>query len=200
MDPESRHELELLEALAEDAHSTQRSLSAKVGIALGLTNIYLKRLVRKGYVKCVNVKSNRLMYLVTPTGLSEKTRLTYEFMAYSLSLYKNARDRVRAVLEPLARAGGCRIAIYGTGEAAELTYMCLKEIGVEPVVNFVENGVAGTFGLRTRPIGEYQTIPLDALIVATFEEPTPLLAFLEQSGVPRSHLLPIREPARTESK
>jgi DNA-binding Lrp family transcriptional regulator len=199
MDSDARHELDLLEALSEDAHSTQRSLSAKVGIALGLTNIYLKRLVRKGYVKCINVKSNRLMYLVTPSGLSEKTRLTYEFMEYSLRLYRNARNRVRSVLEPLAQAGRCRIAIYGTGEAAELTYMCLKEIGVEPVANFVENGAAGAFGLRTCRIEEYQTIRVDALIVATFEDPTALLTFLEQRGVPRAHLLPIREPARMET-
>ena len=60
MNSDARHELNLLEALTEDAHVTQRNLSAKLGMALGLTNIYLKRLVRKGYIKCVNVRPNRL--------------------------------------------------------------------------------------------------------------------------------------------
>jgi len=121
-------------------------------------------------------------------------------MEYSLRLYRTARNRVRTVLEPLAKRGRCRVAIYGTGEAAELTYMCLKEIGVDPVVHVVENGAAGTFGLRTCHIDEYHTIPLDALIVATFDDPTPVLDFLEQCGVPQTHLLPIREPARREAK
>ena len=71
-------ELHLLEALHGDQRITQRRLSTKLGIALGLTNLYLKRLVRKGYVKCVTVPHNRMRYLVTPRGIAEKTRLTYE--------------------------------------------------------------------------------------------------------------------------
>ena len=41
----------------QDSRVTQRALATKLGIALGLANIYLKRLVRKGYIKCVNVQS-----------------------------------------------------------------------------------------------------------------------------------------------
>ena len=51
MDVEEHRDLKLLEAVHEDSRVTQRSLSSKLGIALGLTNIYLKRLVRKGYIK-----------------------------------------------------------------------------------------------------------------------------------------------------
>src|SRR5262249_51175482 len=79
MDIEAQRQLQLLEAVQEDSRVTQRGLATKLGIALGLTNIYLKRLVRKGYIKCVNVQSNRLTYLITPRGIAEKARLTYEF-------------------------------------------------------------------------------------------------------------------------
>src|SRR5919106_2307875 len=103
MDIEDRRDLRLLEAVEEDSRVTQRGLASKLGIALGLTNIYLKRLVRKGYVKCVNVQSNRLRYLLTPTGIAEKTRLTYEFMEYSLFLYGQVRQHLRTVLEPAVR-------------------------------------------------------------------------------------------------
>src|SRR6187399_2259777 len=75
---ETRRELQLLQAVAEDSAITQRGLAAKLDMALGLANLYLKRLVRKGLIKCVNVRSNRLLYLLTPKGISEKTRLTYE--------------------------------------------------------------------------------------------------------------------------
>src|SRR5881409_4317558 len=102
MDIENHRDLKLLEAVEEDSRVTQRSLATKLGIALGLTNIYLKRLVRKGYVKCVNVQSNRLRYLLTPTGIAEKTRLTYEFMEYSLFLYGQVREQLRTRLEPYA--------------------------------------------------------------------------------------------------
>ncbi len=197
MDPEARHELDLLEALSEDAHATQRGLSAKVGIALGLTNLYLKRLVRKGYVKCVNAKSNRLIYLVTPAGIAEKTRLTYEFMEYSLRLYADARSRVRTVLEPLARRHRIRVAIYGTGEAAELTCVCLKELGVVPVAVFGDDGAATVFDFQVRQIADHPTVTFDAMIVATFENPAQLMATLERHGIARDRLVPIREPQQS---
>ena len=51
MDIEARRDLKLLEAVEQDSRVTQRSLAGRLGIALGLTNIYLKRLARKGYIK-----------------------------------------------------------------------------------------------------------------------------------------------------
>src|SRR6202158_3060182 len=120
MDVEARRELTVLEAVAGDQHITQRNLAVRLGIALGLTNIYLKRLIRKGYIKCINVQSNRLLYLITPQGIAEKTRLTYEFMEYSLHLYREVRQHLTEVLSPCRDQGNSRFAVYGIGEAAEL--------------------------------------------------------------------------------
>src|ERR1044072_2772732 len=130
MDIEAQRQLQLLEAVEEDSRVTPRALAAKVGIALGLTNIYLKRLVRKGYIKCVNVQSNRITYLLTPHGIAEKLRLTYELMVYSLTLYGEVRQHLRSVIRECAAAGR-RVAIFGRGEAAELSYLALKEFGLE---------------------------------------------------------------------
>src|SRR6266536_1570953 len=125
MNVEARRELTVLEAVAGNQHITQRNLAGKLGVALGLTNIYLKRLIRKGYIKCVNVQSNRLLYLITPQGIAEKSRLTYEFMDYSLHLHREARQHLSEVLRPCRDAGARRIAVYGIGEAAELAYLSL---------------------------------------------------------------------------
>lgn len=57
MKSDERRELQMLEAVAqEQGHVTQRSLSTQLGIALGLTDIYLRRLTRKGYIKCVSIQ------------------------------------------------------------------------------------------------------------------------------------------------
>jgi ribosomal protein S25 len=71
MDLEAHRDLKLLEAVHEDSHVTQRGLASKLGIALGLANIYLRRLMRKGYIKVANVQPNRLTYLITPRGIAE---------------------------------------------------------------------------------------------------------------------------------
>jgi hypothetical protein len=52
---------------------------------LGLTNLYLKRLARKGSIKITTIPRNRIRYLLTPQGLTEKSRLTYQYMQHSLS-------------------------------------------------------------------------------------------------------------------
>src|SRR6187455_709392 len=135
MDVESRRDLQLLEALEQESRITQRSLAGRLGIALGLTNLYLKRLIRKGYVKCVTVSPNRLVYSLTPKGVSRKARLTYEFMKYSLDFYRDARQHLRRNLVH-AVAQRRRVAVYGTGDAAELVFLLIREMGLELVAVF----------------------------------------------------------------
>jgi predicted transcriptional regulator len=193
---EAQRDLQLLEAVEENARVTQRTLASKLGIALGLTNIYLKRLVRKGYIKCVNVQSNRITYLITPRGIAEKARLTYEFMDYSLHLYADVRQHLRTALRACA-AGGRRVAIFGRGEAAELAYLSLKETGLEPVAVFDTEAGDDFLGMPVRPLGEHTAVEYDLMIVATLERSAQqLFALLVDGGVPAEKLFPLRqEPA-----
>ncbi len=190
--PSARRDLELLTSIAEDQRTTQRTLSSKLGIALGLTNLYLKRFVRKGYVKCVNVQPNRLRYLLTPEGIAEKTRLTYEFMQYSMYLYQQVRQHLREVLQNRVATGCKRIAIYGTGEAAELAYMSLKELGFEPVAMFDGEGDGLFLGMPVRDVGTHDEVDYDAMLIATLEEPDPLVASLTGRGVDEARLITMR--------
>jgi len=199
MDIENGRDLKLLEAVEEDSRVTQRSLATKLGIALGLTNIYLKRLVRKGYIKCVNVQSNRITYLITPRGIAEKARLTYEFMDYSLHLFGEVRQHLRTALQECARANR-RVAICGRGEAAELAYLSLKESGLEPVAIFDTVGGHDFLGIPVRPISDHDQVAYDLIIVATLESSGQQVAALIRDGVPQEKLFPLRQevaPKRT---
>jgi DNA-binding MarR family transcriptional regulator len=192
MDVEDRRNLQALEAISEDGHITQRTLATKLGIALGLTNIYLRRLVRKGYVKAINVQSNRLRYLLTPTGVAEKTRLTYEFMEYSLTLFGQVRRHLRTVLEPALRANRRRIAVYGTGEAAELAYLSITELGLELVAIF-DGPQAGRFlGHVVRPIEQHHEVQFDLLLIASLDHPESVVERLLALGIDRDRLIVLR--------
>jgi DNA-binding MarR family transcriptional regulator len=195
---ESKRDLEVLEAVSQNERITQRTLARRLGIAVGLTNMYVKRLARKGYIKCVNVQSNRIRYLITPNGLAEKTRLTYEYMNHSLQLYREARGHLRTVLQPLATNGHHAIAIYGTGEAAELTYLSLREFGLEPVVVFDAEGGAQFLGMTVADVSQQQQFAFDILIVATLELGSTMVTHLASMGIPRHKLVPLRPaPAQT---
>jgi DNA-binding MarR family transcriptional regulator len=195
MDVEARRELTVLEAVERDQHITQRNLAATLNIALGLTNIYLKRLIHKGYIKCINVRSNRLLYLITPQGIAEKSRLTYEFMDYSLHLYRAVRQHLTEVLRPCRENGAKRIAIYGTGEAAELAYLSLKEQGLEPVAVFTAEAGGMFLGIPVRGLDECRLVQFDRLIVATLDNADTLTTRLVRAGVPTAKLLTLKPTA-----
>lgn len=195
MDLEAHRDLKLLQAVEQDSHVTQRGLANRLGIALGLANIYLRRLMHKGYIKCVNVQPNRITYLITPQGIAEKARLTYEFMDYSLHLYREVRQHLRVLVQECAAADR-RVAIYGRGEAAELAYLSLKESGLDPVAVFDEEG-GGTFlGMPVQPIASHGDVEYDLMIVASLDRGMSHLATLARQGVPADKLFPLRrEPA-----
>lgn len=192
MDSSARRELEILTTLAENRPVTQRALAQRLGIALGLTNLYLKRLARKGYIKITTIPPNRIKYLLTPRGLAEKSRLTYEYMRYSIRLYAQARQTLREALGQLAENGAKRIALYGTGEAAELAYLTLKELGLEPVAILDGQGGGQFLGQAVRDVREVSEAEYDYVVLATLEPPDGLLAELERRGLPRARLIPLR--------
>lgn len=192
MDLYRHRDLTVLEAVTENQHITQRSLAARLGVALGLANLYVKRLVRKGYIKCVNVRSNRIHYLITPKGTAEKVRLTYEFMEYSLKLYRQTRQHLRAALESGLKDGCRQVAIYGTGEPAELAFVSLRELGLEPVAIFDGAADRRFLGMVVRPLTEHVSVTYEIMIVATLEYPGPLIARLVDAGVPEEKLCTLR--------
>jgi DNA-binding MarR family transcriptional regulator len=203
MQRHDERELEILTAIGEGRPLTQRDLAKRLGVALGLTNLYLKRLARKGFIKIAEFPQKpaarkRLRYLVTPTGIAEKTRLTYEHMAYSLSLYRRARQTLRASLALLPEVGMKRIALWGTGEAAELAYLALKEFGLEPIGIFAPEGGGGFLGFTVRPLAELSQEDVDGIVVATFDPPEPHLAELAALGIPAEKLLTLRRAASAD--
>ena len=116
---------------------SQRSLASSLGIALGMTNLLLRRLIRKGWVRVSHIRANRVGYFLTPTGMAEKARMSRAYFRDSVRYYASARDRMRASFDELSRdwpcgaadaaARGKRIMFLGTGEAAEIAYVCLQE-------------------------------------------------------------------------
>ena len=91
-DKEARLTLELLNAIDGRSDMSQRFLARNMGVALGLANSYVKRCVRKGYVKIKEAPANRYLYYLTPIGFAEKSRLTARYLSNSLDFYRHAAE------------------------------------------------------------------------------------------------------------
>ena len=124
-------ERRLLEAIEEDPDTTQASLAAQLGVAVGSVNWYMKRLIHKGYVKVTHLQRRKLKYFVTPQGLAVKARLTSEYMEASLRLYRRLRRRAAQVVGDLAAAGHVLVHLDGDGDAAEIFRLTCIEHGVQ---------------------------------------------------------------------
>ena len=81
---ENEMELRLLEKLQENPDVSQRGLAADLGVSLGSVNYCLKALVAKGFVKAENFSKNPnklgYAYLLTPSGIAAKSKLTASFL------------------------------------------------------------------------------------------------------------------------
>ncbi len=122
------HHLQLLETIEQNPQVTQANLADQLGVAVGTVNWYLKRLIRKGYIKVQRMQRKRLLYLITPRGIMEKSRLGVEYMQASLEVYRRTRGEARLYLEQARQAGYGQIFIDGEGDLADICRLtCLEE-------------------------------------------------------------------------
>jgi DNA-binding Lrp family transcriptional regulator len=191
MDLQGQRDLQLLNEVEQDSHITQRSLADKMGVALGLTNLYLKRLAHKGYIKITTIPSHRIKYLLTPRGMAEKSRLTYAYMQYSLSYYREMRQRLKQVLVELSQSGAKRIVVYGTGELAELAYLTLREMDLT-LVGFVDGAQGQTFlSYPLWPVEALSNWNYDSVLIADLTDTNKIHARLLRAGVPQDKIVTI---------
>lgn len=123
-----RHTLEILRRIHSQAPVSQRGLASQMGIALGLTNSLVRRLVKQGYVRIRRIRSNHLHYVLTPTGVAEMARRATDSLENTMRLYTTTRDLIRRQLGRLEDAfpdGSPRIVLYGSGDVGELVYVSL---------------------------------------------------------------------------
>jgi len=118
----SQHELNTLLELKENPNLSQRSLAHKLDISLGLTNSILKNLISRGWIKAKKDTGRKLLYLITPQGIANVSRLMYTRFQETLHYYHYTKDLLTAYLMKLYQQGEKTVNIYGTGQLAEITY------------------------------------------------------------------------------
>jgi DNA-binding MarR family transcriptional regulator len=170
-DNEARITLGLLNMVDEDSGTSQRSMAGDLGIALGLTNAYLKRCVKKGLIKVSQVPANRYAYYLTPKGFAEKSRLTAEYLSQSFNLFRHARAEGADLLSHCHTRGWNRVALYGLGDLAEIMTLSARDYPIELIGVIDHEPGTGEFAslpvLATMPSPE----DVDAVIICDISEP-----------------------------
>jgi len=181
---DSSRSLQLLSEISGEEPLSQRELSRRLGIAVGLVNSYLKNLVSKGFVRVKNFPSNRYAYLVTPQGLAEKSRLAYQHLSYFTSLYTIARQDYLDLFRRLEASGHREVVFCGVDEVAEVAYLSLHETGLK-LAAVMDDGRVGEqfFGLTVEAIKYGTGVGFAPLVVSSLKRRDELLRALHSLGV-----------------
>lgn len=161
--------LQILDELSNNDALTQRDLSQRLGIALGLVNSYIKNLVAKGYLTVRNIPSKRYAYYLTPKGFAEKSRLAYDLLQDYTRIYREAKNNYRQLFFELERSGMKRIVFAGADEVAEFAYITLQETKLE-LTGVVDTERAGEmfFGRKINPLSGLQNMEHDSIVVTSY--------------------------------
>jgi len=128
----------MLDAIETRDHVTQRGLASELGIALGLTNIYLKRCINKGLIKVRKAPARRYAYYLTAKGFTEKARLTAKFLTRSLSFFHLAREDCSELLLACKARGIDQVVLVGAGDLCEIATLSAMDAGIKVAAVFDE--------------------------------------------------------------
>jgi len=183
-DPSYRSLL-LLEEISKEDSLSQRVLSKRLGIAVGLVNSYLKNFIAKGYIRVSTFPKNRYKYLLTPKGIAEKTRLTYQHLHYFTSLYTTARKDFKVLFLNLEEEGVESVLFCGVDEVAEIAYLSLQETGIELVGVVDDEEYAGRLLLKysSEKIENMKAFEYDRIIISSLKRQSDLFEKLVKSGI-----------------
>jgi len=166
-------DLRLLEELENNPIVSQRDLSHKFGIALGVTNACLRRMARKGWIRIRDLNPRRIGYYLTPKGMIEKTRLTIHLISFRVQHYSELKKVIANRLLEMQRDGLQRIVFYGVSDEMEVAYITLQGVNLK-LVGIVEDDEKYKprilFGYEVEPVSRIRELkPQGILITSTLE-------------------------------
>ncbi|MBN1104370.1 MAG: winged helix-turn-helix transcriptional regulator [Deltaproteobacteria bacterium] len=184
MQKEDLHILRLMGEIDRVENHSQRELSKSLDISLGLVNTFLKRLVNKGYFKVKTMPRNRVKYFLTPEGLARKSKLTAEFLRYSLNFYRDIKHLLLEKYSEMEERNVKSILFCGAGEVAELAYLYLQLSQVQ-LVGIIDERQQGKsfFHFKISGLDRLEKADWDMVLLTRLEDTETAITALLEKGV-----------------
>lgn len=164
--------LGLLEQIETNSGVTQRGMANELGIALGLVNLYIKRCMKKGWIKATQVPANRYAYYLTPKGLQEKSRLTAEYLSTSLNFFRLARREMNEMFESCRNDGLRKVVLVGVSDFAEIAVLSSHEVEDVSVIAIIDPRQSCKSFLGLPVLASFDSLPeFDVAIITSMTAP-----------------------------
>ena len=149
----------LIQEISRQPTRTQRDLSLSLGLSLGMTNLLIKRLSRKGLIKITQLDWKRTQYLLTLQGALEKTRKSFHYTLYTLRIFRQLEVNITSVLSREHAAGRRLFHFVAQDELLDLVSKTVNDLRLEAAVFTSHRSFA--------------SVPADADLILTATSETP---------------------------
>jgi DNA-binding MarR family transcriptional regulator len=175
MERNAYHHYRILDHVEQSPRVTNRLIAGKLGVSVRLAHELLSGLVQRGLLHVRKLHSRRWDYFLTPTGIAEKARLTYEFLDFTMQFYREARRRSADALRRASAQGIHNIAFLGMTELAEIASLGAQEWGLRVVDVFDDRRAGDSFlGVRIRPVADLADSRAERIVVTAFDPADPM--------------------------
>jgi DNA-binding MarR family transcriptional regulator len=167
---ESMRDLQFLEELEKTPNLSQRELSNKFGVALGVTNACLKRMIRRGWIRLTKVPPRRIGYYLTLQGFAEKARLSMTFLTYNIHHYAKLKAMIAERFLEMASQGVKRVVFWGVSDEMEIAYVILQGFDMELIAIVNGNGEEkqqDVLGRKAENPDIIENITADAILITS---------------------------------
>jgi DNA-binding Lrp family transcriptional regulator len=166
-------DLRLLEELEKNPIVSQRELSHRFGIALGVTNACLRRMARKGWIQIRDLNPRKIGYYLTSKGMLEKARLTLNLISSRVHHYSELKKIIANRLLEMQREGRQRIVFYGVSDEMEVAYITLQGVDLK-LAGIVEDDEKFRpqflFGYELEPVSRIKELKPECILITSLTE------------------------------
>jgi len=129
----SEKEYEVIRCINKEENFNQRLIADRTGISLGLTNLIIKRLVKKGYLKLKQLTPKKIQYLLTPKGMTEKIKKSYSFTKRTIDTLRDMKQRIQEIILKEYNKGIKKFVICGKGELVNLVEIAIRDLAFNDI-------------------------------------------------------------------
>lgn len=166
-------ELEVLRHVEESPLLTNRRMADKLGVSVKLAHALLAGMVKRGLFHIKKHHSRRWDYFLTPKGITEKIRLTREFLEFSMQFYQEARKASSQVCRDIANSGNKKVAFMGAGDLAEIAYLGVKEWNLE-LIEVYDDEKEKFLGIPVKQLNKISAAASDYIIICLYDKSKPM--------------------------
>lgn len=123
----NEREFELINIIGANLALSQRDLSRRMDMSLGMTNMIIRRLIAKGYIRIRQLNKRKVEYILTPKGFTEKTHKSIKYTLKTINSIGLIKERLKKIIRELYEAGNRRFYLLGESDLVVLVEMAFRD-------------------------------------------------------------------------